>query len=277
MSVNLASNHDIQIYWEKQESSFCGVHTVNNLLQSPYYDEVDFSELAGQLDIGTRTLLQQSNDDMGDNNNIEYKSDNVDESGNFSVEVLIHALQIFNVELINLHHTAAIQYQLHPELADAYILHMYNHWIAVRKINHHWYNLNSVLPYGPELITVTYLSEFIAQLQSQGFTALVVIGHVPYTQPDHNQQRGEYYTHQQCVDNMKKPRPQRNTSQLQRLSPDHELRRAIAESMGKSIDMNDSDNDEDDAQLQAILQQSMQSSNMDDDAQLQAAIRASMQ
>ena len=50
---------------------------------------------------------------------------------------------------------------------NAYICNFREHWLAVRKLGFQWFNLNSLLT-GPELISDTYLSLFITQLQQEG-------------------------------------------------------------------------------------------------------------
>lgn len=46
-----------QVYWEEQESGFCGVHCTNNLLQGPYFTEVDFSTIALEMDEAEKKLM----------------------------------------------------------------------------------------------------------------------------------------------------------------------------------------------------------------------------
>ncbi len=39
------------VYWEKQGvDALCGVHTLNSLLQGPYFNEVELAEMALELD-----------------------------------------------------------------------------------------------------------------------------------------------------------------------------------------------------------------------------------
>lgn len=49
----------------------------------------------------------------------------------------------------------------------AYICNYKGHWFTIRKIGKQWFNLNSVLS-GPELISDTYLSMYLAQLLQEG-------------------------------------------------------------------------------------------------------------
>jgi len=50
---------------------------------------------------------------------------------------------------------------------NAYICNFRDHWFSVRKLGHQWFNLNSLLT-GPELISDTYLTLFLTQLQQEG-------------------------------------------------------------------------------------------------------------
>ena len=50
---------------------------------------------------------------------------------------------------------------------SAYICNFRDHWFTVRKLGYQWFNLNSLLT-GPELISDTYLSLFLTQLQQEG-------------------------------------------------------------------------------------------------------------
>ena len=51
------------------------------------------------------------------------------------------------------------------------------HWFTVRRLGTQWFNLNSLLE-GPELVSNTYLGEFLAQLQHEGYDIFLVTGDV---------------------------------------------------------------------------------------------------
>ena len=71
------------IYWEKQDSDqLCGLHCLNSLLQAPIFNEIDLAEIGQSLDQAERNLLE----------NQEIQS-NVNESGNFTYQVLVEALR----------------------------------------------------------------------------------------------------------------------------------------------------------------------------------------
>ena len=51
------------------------------------------------------------------------------------------------------------------------------HWFTIRRLGSQWFNLNSLLE-GPELVSNTYLGEFLAQLQHEGYSIFLVTGDV---------------------------------------------------------------------------------------------------
>lgn len=57
---------------------------------------------------------------------------------------------------------------------SAFICNYLQHWFSVRKIGNQWFNLNSLLS-GPELISDTYLSLFLTQLQQEGISFINVL------------------------------------------------------------------------------------------------------
>jgi hypothetical protein len=124
------------IYHERQDGLLCGQHCINNLLQGPYFNAVDLSDIAIELDSIENSLIESNdnnNNNNNNNNNTQYyapinssvvdtilndvsavingrsahahrssshstttKSNNVDDSGNYSIQVLKCALQRFN-------------------------------------------------------------------------------------------------------------------------------------------------------------------------------------
>jgi ataxin-3 len=86
-------NSNKYVYWEKQESDLlCGLHCLNSLVQAPLFNEIELSEIAQNLDKKEEMLLGTK------------AFTNVNESGNFSLQVLIEALKSlgdFNIDSIN--------------------------------------------------------------------------------------------------------------------------------------------------------------------------------
>ncbi len=50
------------VYWERQESGImtCGLHCLNTLLQGPYFDEVELSQIALQIDDTEKKLFHSN-------------------------------------------------------------------------------------------------------------------------------------------------------------------------------------------------------------------------
>lgn len=65
-----------------------------------------------------------------------------------------------------------------PELENAYICHLQNHWFCIRKVNGEWYNFNSLYA-APEHLTRFYLSAYLDTLKSSGWSIFLVRGNFP--------------------------------------------------------------------------------------------------
>jgi Ataxin-3 len=161
------------VYHERQESALCGQHCLNNLLQGPYFTAPDLASIAAELDIQERAL---------GNNESMRASANVDDSGNFSIQVLRVALQRFNgIDL-------RVWFQKTGKDADptaqkGFIVNRSEHWITIRKIHDNWWNLNSVNE-NPERVGEFYLTALLNQLRDDGYTIFIVDGNIPeYSDP----------------------------------------------------------------------------------------------
>ncbi|KAF3422853.1 hypothetical protein E2986_00484 [Frieseomelitta varia] len=211
------------IFHEKQEGFLCAQHCLNALLQGPYYNAVDLASLGHQMDEEERIRMAESGVDSEEYKLfLEQPSGNMDDSGYFSVQVISSALKVWGLELIpyNSTESAAIMAQndplylrsviilyyheqkksiyimyfmhelsytkiytlLHTQM-KAYICNYKGHWFTIRKIGKQWFNLNSVLS-GPELISDTYLSMYLAQLLQEGYSIFIVIGALPQCTAD---------------------------------------------------------------------------------------------
>ncbi|XP_014257629.1 ataxin-3-like isoform X1 [Cimex lectularius] len=169
------------IFHEKQDGSLCAQHCLNNLLQGQYFSPVDLATLALKMDEEERKRMAELGDDTEDYQKfLAQPSGNCDDSGYFSVQVISAALAVWELELIPYKSTAPVAAlaQDSPQDMSAFICNYRDHWLTIRKIGHQWFNLNSLLS-GPELISPTYLSIFLAQLQQEGYSIFVVIGELP--------------------------------------------------------------------------------------------------
>mmetsp|Transcript_5306 Transcript_5306/g.7045 ORF Transcript_5306/g.7045 Transcript_5306/m.7045 type:complete len:162 (-) Transcript_5306:5-490(-) len=155
----------MEVYWEPQKAAFCGVHAVNNLIQGPLYSEWDFSQVALALTEEERKLMAAQGTESKDYLVFMAKdSTHVDESGNFSIEVIKKAITNMNLEITSLEHPKMKKAKQEPHKEIAFICNLANHWLTIRKIAGVWYNLNSLLNNGPHTIGETYLGAFLQQV-----------------------------------------------------------------------------------------------------------------
>ena len=105
-------------------------------------------------------------------------SGNVDESGNFSIEVLRSALlSRFNLELPNIRQKD-VRDKVEITTMDGFICNRAAHWFAIRKINDHYWNLNSTLE-KPEIISHFKLAAEMQALQDAGYSVFCVLDNLP--------------------------------------------------------------------------------------------------
>jgi hypothetical protein len=165
-----------QLYWEAQESGFCGVHCTNNLLQGAYFTEVDFSEIALKMDAAEKKLMMEEGTETREF--LQYMaqdSENVNSAGNFSIQVLEKAISIMGLKIAPLMVTSTTD----PTTQDAIVCNLASHWFSLRKVDGTWFNLNSLFKGGPQLISTFYLSAYLQQLQTEKYSIFVVSGKFP--------------------------------------------------------------------------------------------------
>jgi len=166
------------IYLERQYGGLCGLHSLNNLLQMPCFKADDLADIAHTLDVLERHLLE---DGAGDGS-----SNNVDDAGNFSIQVLAEALdKSYNLKLIRDSSVLnGLLEELNNEEIDlssrdvAFLCNLKEHWFVIRTIRGEFYNLNS-LSKRPKKISLFYLSAYLGQLREEGYSIFVVEGNLP--------------------------------------------------------------------------------------------------
>jgi ataxin-3 len=115
------------IYFEQQNLFLCGVHCLNNLLQSARFGPGDLAEMAMHINRQERELGIISTPDANSCGNL----------GFFSVQVLAHAL---SAEGFAMHCT----HQIINPLGEAGFIFLCNmHWFPVRSIGGAWWDLDS--------------------------------------------------------------------------------------------------------------------------------------
>ncbi|XP_070577520.1 ataxin-3-like [Ptychodera flava] len=173
------------IFHEKQEGSLCAQHCLNALLQGEYFTAVELASLARELDEEEMKRMAEGGVTSPEYLKfLEQPSGNMDDSGFFSVQVISSALTVWGLELEPYcSDQIAAGSNLDLGLVKAFICNYREHWFTVRKLGHQWFNLNSLLT-GPELISDTYLSMFLAQLQQEGYSIFLVLGNLPECEAD---------------------------------------------------------------------------------------------
>ncbi|GBG34807.1 Ataxin-3 [Hondaea fermentalgiana] len=219
------------IYHEKQYGSMCGQHCLNNLLQGPYFGPDDLAEIAAELDALERHLMEDGG--------ATSTSNNVDDSGNFSIQVLSTALdRSHGLKLVQDRRAVneLLEY-LNGDNADlsedvAFVCNLANHWFSIRSIRGELWDLNS-LKKRPACISLFYLSAYLGQLREEGYSIFVVEGTLPPLFTDMNAmgKRSDWFV--PGVDDVGV-----DDSAPQRLNPDDvddpDLRAALRASMASS-------------------------------------------
>ncbi|OBZ87087.1 Ataxin-3 [Choanephora cucurbitarum] len=165
------------IYFEKQQQdNLCAQHALNVLLQGSYFTAVDLAEIGRALD---------KEEQLVGGNRLGQESQNYDDSGYFSIQVLQKALEIWNLELIPWQSTEMQQARQHPEKQQAFICHRQNHWFTLRKFSetYRWYNLDS-MQQQPTHLSEVYLDTLLAQIQAEGYSIFAVKGPLALSKAD---------------------------------------------------------------------------------------------
>ncbi|GLT52684.1 hypothetical protein SLA2020_260080 [Shorea laevis] len=164
------------LYHEVQESKLCAVHCVNTVLQGPFFSEFDLAALASDLDCKERQMMLQGGASSGDF--LSEESHNVSLDGDFSIQVLQKALEVWDLQVIPLDCPVAEPAQIDPELENAFICHLHNHWFCIRKVNGEWYNFDSLYA-APQHLSKFYLSACLDTLKGSGWSIFLVRGNFP--------------------------------------------------------------------------------------------------
>ncbi|ORX87784.1 Josephin-domain-containing protein [Anaeromyces robustus] len=162
------------IYHEKQEGALCAQHALNSLLQGEYFTAVDLANIAHELDEEEAALNSNQN-----------SSQNYDDTGFFSIQVISVALSRLNLEISHIGSEAIKSGRLKLAEEKAYICNLDEHWFSLRKFysKYRWYNLNSTLT-SPEWLSETYLEIYLDDILRQGYSVFVVRGDLPVCDAD---------------------------------------------------------------------------------------------
>lgn len=112
---------------------------------------------------------------------VNQPSENMDDTGYFSVQVISRALALWSLELTPRNSSDALAQlcRQNPAHAPAYIFHMENHWFCIRRFaGEVWFNLNSLLDQ-PKFMSTIYLAEYLQQMEQEGYMVFIVSGKLP--------------------------------------------------------------------------------------------------
>ena len=269
------------IYFERQTSRLCGVHAINALLQGPFFSASDLAAIARALDEEERSLLHdQLRRSSGSR---AERSENVGDDGNFSIQVLCKALDVFGLSA----RYASADEERGTDAAKelAFVCNLREHWFALRRLGDAWWDLNSMHA-APKKIGTFYLDAFLNQLTAEGYSIFVVRDLAAAALPEMRGQNGEYgewLSEEECL---------RLTSEAEAAQASGRARLAAESAMktlsdGPSrlvVDGGDVVDLTADRELQAALAASMEdyggklnASGTDTDADLKAVLAASLE
>lgn len=193
------------------------------------------------------------------------ESQNMDDTGFFSIQVLQRALNVFDLELIPYasQHSIAQQARLDPLSITAYICNLREHWLTIRRFGSQFFDLNSISTV-PKLISDTYLSLYLTQLQQSGYSIFIINGVLPTCAADDklsNHPIDQVY-YRSLIDRADGNRNDKSTSKQSKTSStsnssfdEQEIQRALKASV-------ELDNSHDQA-LQRVLAQSLRDAQND--------------
>ncbi|KAF8042258.1 hypothetical protein BT93_A0778 [Corymbia citriodora subsp. variegata] len=231
------------LYHEVQESKLCAVHCVNTVLQGPFFSEFDLAALASDLDRKERQMMMPEVVVGGGGDFLSQESHNVSLDGDFSIQVLEKALEVWDLQVIPLNSPVAEPAQIDPELENAFICHLQDHWFCIRKVNGEWYNFDSLFA-APQHLSKFYLSAYLDSLKGFGWSIFLVRGNFPRECPISSSEAPSGYGQwlspedaeriiKSCNTTQPRPSPQRVGQTDPTLSDmeDEDLKAAIAASL----------------------------------------------
>ena len=202
---------EIWIYREPQKSKHCGLHCLNNFMQSPHAFKIGLlRELAKSLDQTERDLYL--NGRHGNNQLLQIylseESGNASQNGNFSLETIRRALQMSGFDL-----TAIKMDDVDKIFAQevGFIVHSDLHWIAYRKIKGKWWNLDSVLnepvvvPEGQLVETLSLEGSILFELSGPPDKMNSLVQHAGVMPPIHDFDQSVWFTESELLRRCRDP------------------------------------------------------------------------
>ncbi|KAL6078966.1 ubiquitinyl hydrolase 1 [Balamuthia mandrillaris] len=171
-----------RLYHEKQVAGLCAVHALNTLLQGNIFTEIDLMQIANEFDRNERALMMEMGTESTDF--LKYMAEdsgNVADDGNYSVQVIQKALEVWNLKCVPLASPEMVASRQNPLIEQAFICNLASHWLTIRNVEGDWYNFNSLLN-EPQYLSDFYLSAFLDTLMAKGYSIFCVKGELPKPQ-----------------------------------------------------------------------------------------------
>ncbi|CAI5450094.1 unnamed protein product [Caenorhabditis angaria] len=239
------------ILFEKQEAALCAQHALNMLLQNSLFSVAELTEIARRLDQEENSVLDQNFQNR--------ESQNMNDSGYFSIQVISEALKSFDLTLTNIEHPTMADIKNDPLKARAFICNHMEHWFVLRKFGHQWFELNSV-KMGPGLLSNTYVHVFLHQLAAEQYSIFVVNGILPDSEAD------QLISLCPVVEKSVPKKPKKEPGILEKL----------VENVGRRLGSGIEPESQEDKDLAIAMAMSMETRKLSED-NLEAAIRLSLQ
>ncbi|KAI6652635.1 Ataxin-3-like isoform X1 [Oopsacas minuta] len=167
-------------HYKQEDDNMCAQHCLNALIQQPHFHAALLAEIATELDLQEReTYLVGGADSLDYLKAMQGASNNMDDSGCFSIQVITKALNSFNLNIMPISSKDAGTALSESVKESAFICNFQSHWFTIRRFSEQWVDLNSQLK-RPNLISDTYLSIYLTQLVQEGYSIFVVKGELPY-------------------------------------------------------------------------------------------------
>ncbi|GAA5844930.1 hypothetical protein JCM3766R1_000336 [Sporobolomyces carnicolor] len=153
-------------------SMMCLQHSINNLLQSELFSPASLADIARELDLLERAHLDPGTRLRGEE---AFASQNVDESGFFSVQVAEKALEVVGLRLVRWGSEELAHVHDQPEQIEAFLLNHELHWFSLRRFGpNRFYNLDSCIP-EPTWISETYLGLQLREFELRGYSIFAIV------------------------------------------------------------------------------------------------------
>ena len=94
------------------------------------------------------------------------------------LQVISKALEIWGITITPIMHESMAATRGNPLREVAFICWLSSHWFTIRKVGRQWWNLDSMQA-TPAVVTETYLTMLLHQLQHEKYTIFVCRGNVP--------------------------------------------------------------------------------------------------